>query len=268
MPSQILPRIARPLGKRKKRFLFQKERLSHSSYIPPWMIHEHQKRYEFGVSFVCGKRVVDCACGEGGGARMFAAAGAASVDAFDVSSQALEKARRKSGGSGVRWGLADATCLPLQDNDADVYVSFETIEHVKDDERFLGEAVRILRRDGVFICSTPNRVLANPGRTIADKPWNRFHVREYSPAEFSALLKKYFEEVRLFGQNLVSRWRVRALRLLGKALPGHGAVLVGQILKLPRWIWDDPVRHAVREVYPGDHTEYMVAVCRGPRKRG
>ena len=46
-----------------------------------------------------------------------------------------------------------------------------------DDAAYVAEARRVLRRGGAFLCSTPNRVLTNPGTT---KPFNPFHLREYT----------------------------------------------------------------------------------------
>ncbi len=73
---------------------------------------------------------------------------------------------------------------------AALVVSFETIEHLRDDRSFLEEMSRILAVDGTFICSTPNRRLFNPGGSLADPPYNPHHVREYDHEEFKELLTR------------------------------------------------------------------------------
>jgi SAM-dependent methyltransferase len=87
------------------------------------------------------------------------------------------------------------TCL--RGECADVVVSFETIEHLADPGRFLGECRRLLRPGGLFICSTPNREVH---RWSASNP---FHVREFFPREFIRLLEQFFSECRVYGQGEV-----------------------------------------------------------------
>jgi 2-polyprenyl-3-methyl-5-hydroxy-6-metoxy-1,4-benzoquinol methylase len=60
-------------------------------------------------------------------------------------------------------------------------IAVDVIEHVKDDEHFLSELLRVARR-GVFV-STPNR-LHHP-----EHRWS-YHVREYSPEELRKLFQK------------------------------------------------------------------------------
>ncbi len=54
----------------------------------------------------------------------------------------------------------------------------------------------VLKEQGVFLCSTCNMKDASLGM---DKPFNRFHVREYLDNEFKELLERYFKEVEIFG---------------------------------------------------------------------
>ena len=167
---------------------FQRERLQADAFVPSWVRHEHHARYAFASGYCGGKAVVDCACGDGAGSAVFAGAGAASVRAFDASEETIAGARARAEGSNVHFAVAPAGRLPLQDACADVYVCLETIEHVEDDKALLSEAARVLKPDGIFLCSTPNRIVTNPGMSAGDKPWNRFHVREYSRGEFAGLL--------------------------------------------------------------------------------
>jgi SAM-dependent methyltransferase len=94
--------------------------------------------------------------------------------------------------------LASGDRLPLADQSIDTLISFEVIEHVNDDEAFLWNLRRVLRPGGLLAISTPNRVAASGD---AERPLNKFHVREYAPEEFRALLARVFEDVELYGQS-------------------------------------------------------------------
>jgi hypothetical protein len=65
----------------------------------------------------------------------------------------------------------------------------------------LFECRRVLRKNGLFICSTPNRRVFSPS---VDKPPNPFHIKEFWPEEFCSLLCRYFVDITLYGQRDVN----------------------------------------------------------------
>jgi ubiquinone/menaquinone biosynthesis C-methylase UbiE len=241
-----------------------RERADAGSFLPVWVRHEHAARYEFAARFVAGKNVVDCACGDGTGSATFARAGATMVHALDASKEAVAHAADVFAAPNIDFKHGDATALPFPDKMADVYISLETIEHIPQDADYLREAVRVLKPEGVFICSTPNRDVTNPGTSLANKPWNPFHVREYNSVEFDALLRQYFGEIEMFGQNPRSTLRVGCVQLFGRLMPFHGAVRFNQFCKLPRLLFDKLQHHRVMSNKDAACFEYYVAVCKNP----
>jgi SAM-dependent methyltransferase len=236
--------------------------------LPPWTKHEHIARYEFVATYAQGQDVVDCASGDGSCSMLMAQAGARSVRAFDVSETAVSEAAAQNRHGSVEFAVADATALPAALGSADLFVSLETIEHLQDAHRFLAEVVRVLRPTGTFVCSTPDREVYSPGNDLSGRPWNSFHIREYSEAEFAALLSSFFAEVALFGQNS-EHARVIALKCrVGKRLPGHLMIRANQVAKLPRFLYDNLERHRVESLRDGRRYEFLVAVCSGPRTSG
>lgn len=79
----------------------------------------------------------------------------------------------------------------LADNAYDFVVSFQVIEHIKDDHLFLKEIHRVLRPGGTALLTTPNRRL-----TLTRNPW---HIREYLPEELEAIAKAIFSDVTVKG---------------------------------------------------------------------
>jgi 2-polyprenyl-3-methyl-5-hydroxy-6-metoxy-1,4-benzoquinol methylase len=73
----------------------------------------------------------------------------------------------------------------------DSIVSFQVIEHIKDDLAYLKEIYRILKPGGVALISTPNIK-----KTLTRNPW---HIREYTPSEFKNLISKVFTNFQLKG---------------------------------------------------------------------
>ena len=79
----------------------------------------------------------------------------------------------------------------IANESVDCVISFQVIEHIKQDKEFVREVHRVLKKGGQFIVSTPNRSMS-----LTRNPW---HVREYTPEEFSTLLESVFDGVDTLG---------------------------------------------------------------------
>jgi GT2 family glycosyltransferase/ubiquinone/menaquinone biosynthesis C-methylase UbiE len=169
----------------------------------PWMQgaeigYEHLHRYAFATQFVRNKRVLDLASGEGYGSNLLART-AKQVVGIDSDDQAVQHAKRKYIKPNLEFKVGSILEIPVgHDGVFDVIVCFEAIEHVQDHHKLLSEAKRLLSRDGIFLVSTPNKVL------YTDEPHfnNPFHVHELYFDEFKTLLENYFRQVKFLGQRI------------------------------------------------------------------
>jgi|SRR5690606_739947 len=69
----------------------------------------------------------------------------------------------------------------------DTVVSFQVIEHIKNDRLFLQEIYRVLKPGGKAVITTPNI-----RHTLSRNPW---HVREYTAAQLKQLCENIFDRV-------------------------------------------------------------------------
>jgi SAM-dependent methyltransferase len=155
----------------------------------------------------------------------------------------IAKAGEKYGGDNRFFMAYDGKKLPFDDDAFDAVISFQVIEHVKDDRRFVSEARRVLKKGGVLILTTPNKVLRLPGTM---SPWNVHHAREYSRVELETLLSDEFHDLQIsgtFAAEEVMRWeRSRIKRIvriarydlfnLRRLLPLPAAALIVKFLHL------------------------------------
>jgi SAM-dependent methyltransferase len=178
---------------------------------------EHIYRYRFAARIAAGQRVLDIACGEGYGTAALRSAGARSVLGVDVDPAACDHASRTYA---VETRLGSALSIPVEMKSIDLVVSFETIEHINDHERFLDECKRVLVPGGSLVISTPDA----EHYSSYYKFTNVFHTHELTRSQFVGVLRQKFRDVQIFHQmptRYVPRGVGRLVRLMGM-LAGTG----------------------------------------------
>lgn len=116
--------------------------------------------------------IADAACGTGWGTYLLRQWTKCQVVGYDYSPEALEVARQRYPGE---YRLVD---LNQESVKANIVVSFETIEHLEDPERFLGTL-----ECNELILSTP---------VIPSKHMNPFHKHDFTPDEILSMFEKHF----------------------------------------------------------------------------
>ena len=253
----------------------------------------HRKAYEEVARLVAGKTVLDVGCNVGYGLQVLASS-AASIAGIDVSPKAVESAKRRLGSTADIRAYDGVRCS-FESGSFDVVTSFQVLEHVSDTPAYFSEIIRLVRPGGIVVFTTPNaRLRLDPGM----KPWNQFHVREYTPAELKELLSARFDavEVRgLFGNEELyemERNRCERARAAARARPAGLRLAFRKTMKraLP-WLasarnaWRVRARIAkekerlapaelnrfsTRDLFykddPLDDALDLMAICRGARK--
>ena len=79
----------------------------------------------------------------------------------------------------------------IPDNTFDFVITFQVIEHIKNDKLFTKEIHRVLKPGGKLIITTPNKKMS-----LTRNPW---HIREYLVPELRDLLLKDFSSVKTLG---------------------------------------------------------------------
>ncbi|HEX2434199.1 MAG TPA: class I SAM-dependent methyltransferase [Gaiellaceae bacterium] len=185
-----------------------------------------------------GMRVLDIGFGEGYGSQILTEAGAA-YRGVEVDPEIVDHASARYGPLFDRY---DGTSIPESDDAFDLVVAFQMIAYLDDPQPLLREIARVLTPTGVALITTPNRVYRlNDGQ----RPWNRYHVREYSAPELADVLGRTFGNVTVHGVvaaepiDSIVRARAARARKLARLDP------LGLRYWLPERI-NTPLRRAVR----------------------
>jgi SAM-dependent methyltransferase len=122
--------------------------------------------------------------------------------------------------------------LDFPSNSFDFVVSFQVIEHIRDDFAFLAEVNRVLRHGGKFIVTTPNAPMS-----LTRNPW---HIREYTADEFTNLMECNFDRVEalgIFGNERVAEYYERNRESVARITRFDPLDLQH---RLPRWMLRAP----------------------------
>lgn len=162
-------------------------------------------------------RVLEVGFGEGYGSELIRP-WVGEYHGVEVSEEAVAHAREKYAHEKCTFHHSPVG-LPFEDRSFDLVISFQVIEHVEDVDAYLAEIHRVCRPGGTILIVTPNR---NHRLADGERPWNRYHVREFSPAELEHALTRELERVELFGIHgtpsleQVERARVARARRLAR----------------------------------------------------
>jgi GT2 family glycosyltransferase/glycosyltransferase involved in cell wall biosynthesis/SAM-dependent methyltransferase len=164
--------------------------------VDPDLYAEHLVRYLCAQKMCDGLTVLDTACGVGYGS-FHLAQKARRVVGIDNSKAAISFARQHYSLPNIEFVIGNCIRLPFLSETFDLITSFELIEHLTDPEAYLAEVHRVMRKNGLFVVSTPNRPVYSQHRKGIPNP---FHIREYNVDEFLLLLCRHFPCVRPLGE--------------------------------------------------------------------
>jgi SAM-dependent methyltransferase len=153
----------------------------------------HLYAYETAAGLVePGMRVLDIGFGEGYGSAILRDAGA-EYEGIEVDPEVVAHARARYGPA---FETYDGTRIDKPDESFGLVLAFQVIAYLDDPRPWLREVRRVLSPSGTALITTPNRVYR---LYEGQRPWNRYHVREYSADEFETVVRAVFPQVEVYG---------------------------------------------------------------------
>lgn len=156
----------------------------------------HLATYKFSMKYVTGKKVLDYGCGSGYGTALISKS-CSEITGVDIAPDAIAYAKDHFTGPNLSYltvNRSEEAPLPFPDASFDVVLSFQVIEHILDIPSYLREIERVLIPGGQVIFATPDR----SSRLFPfQKPWNMWHVKEYSSEDLYKTLTEYFINVKI-----------------------------------------------------------------------
>jgi ubiquinone/menaquinone biosynthesis C-methylase UbiE len=159
-----------------------------------------------------GRTVLDVGCGAGTDLMRFARGGAI-VTGVDISSSAIELARRNFEQQGFTADLrvADGERLPFADDTFDLVYAHGVVQYTPDGQRLVDECRRVLKRGGEAVFQVYNRISwLNALSRVMKVPLEHEDapvLRKYSVGEFRRMLRG-FSEVRIVEERFPVKSRL------------------------------------------------------------
>lgn len=166
----------------------------HDERVKPQTIAHHIARYKFATAFTDdyeSENILDMCCGTGYGCEILRQK-LHNVVGIDKSSEAIRYAKK-------HYKCCDFLRFPIQQINTkrklfNLITFFEALEHFnyQDGITAIQDASKILKPEGYFIISIPRDL--NP-------KYNKYHVSKWSYDMFCGVLKTFFKNVDIFGQD-------------------------------------------------------------------
>lgn len=158
---------------------------------------KHLFPYIFSLDFARDKMVLEIGVGSGYG-MWFVSLVARTTLGIDYDfSQCIEASKK-----GIVTVNSEGTRLGIRDNTFDLILSFQVIEHIPEErlDLFLEEIKRALKKDGLAVISTLNRIqnIKNPEKYEKYKE----HHKEFDYDELYSLLKRHFPILDIYGLHI------------------------------------------------------------------
>ena len=182
---------------------------------------------------------LEIGCGEGFGAAILANK-TKNILGIDIDQTVIKHAKKRYNKSNLQFMAIKAQKIPFRDEKFDNIVASHVIEHIKEVDAFLDEAKRLLKPNGKFFVVTPNRnYRLEPG----EKPWNKYHIKEYNATQLKDSLQKFFRKIEVMGikgNEEINRIEYNRIKKIRK-------MLKWDILKTREWL-PESIRTSIKEI--------------------
>jgi len=180
-------------------------------------------------------KILDVGCNYGSLIYNLHKLGYKNVQGIDVNKKTINEGKKEYSGISKSINYYEGKTIPFEDKSFDVVVMFDVIEHIPNVENFLkNEVYRVLKKGGVFIFQTPNKIINIPWEILNQKSftkWKNYHCSLQTKNKLKDKLNlARFKEIIIEKYNILTEHNKNKVR---KKLPFLGIILLYILASLP-----------------------------------
>lgn len=135
---------------------------------------------------------------------------------IDVNSEWISIWKEKHKNISDNIYLCDWVDIPFLDNEFDLVISFDVLEHIPDVNKHLSEVKRVLKQWWLYIWQTPNKIINIPWEIWNKKSFSKWKVYHCSLQTLNSLKsifrKNWFEEIFIKKRNLLNSYNIQKVK--------------------------------------------------------
>jgi len=142
------------------------------------------------ISLIINKKVLEIGCGSGQLAK-WVSPYVKFVTAIDTSKDMINYANSTFKEKNINFTVMDGQGLRFKKNSYDFVLSFDVLEHIPNVGKHLKEVAKVLKPNGYYLLSTPNKLISLPFTILQNKSFTK-HIKSHCSLLTYWALRKLF----------------------------------------------------------------------------
>lgn len=182
-------------------------------------------------------QVLDIGCYMGSLPNALFNEGYKNIVGVDINKTALKNGQQQYSKIKDRLKHYDGLTLPFDDSVFDVVTSFDVIEHIPDVDYHFKEVKRVLKKDGLYLFQTPNKITNIPWEIINQRhptKWRSYHISLHTYGKLQRRVKNNgFEIIKFEKRDLLNEYNIQKVQ---KKIGKSGVKIVQLVNKMPIYL--------------------------------
>ena len=123
-------------------------------------------------------KILEIGCNIGSLLNLLSKSGFTQITGIDIATDAIKYGKNKYPKLKNNLLISKGDMIPFKDNEFDVVLSFDLLEHMPNVNNYLNEVHRVLKPNGIYLFQTPNKIINIPWTVLVTKSlteWKIYH---------------------------------------------------------------------------------------------
>lgn len=180
--------------------------------------------------------ILEIGCNIGSLLNLLSESGYTQIIGVDIATEAIKYGRNKYPKLKNRLLACDGDKLPFKNNEFDVVLSFDLLEHIPNAEDHLKEIRRILKPNGIYLFQTPNKIINTPWTILLTKNLSTCRIHHCSLQTYwslqSILKENAFRDVLIKKRSILTEYKRKKVKKI-KYIENILIVIIHILNKMP-----------------------------------